>query len=101
VPAALVVEQEIAHGVIGHENVRASVVIVVCYDHAHALPDVRGNAARHGYVRECTVAVVVIERVGQALVILGVAVSAIARLGQAAIGLRGRIPFAVIGDKQI
>ena len=59
--AALVVEEEVRHRVVGHEHVGQPVVVVVADGHAEAVADVRGDAGGGADVGEDALAVVAVE----------------------------------------
>ena len=69
-----VVEQEVGLRVVGDEQVHVAVAVEVGEADAHALADQLADPALDRDVRERAVAVVVVERVRQALVVVRVAV---------------------------
>ena len=89
---AVVHEQERGHGVVRDEHVAPAVAVEVGDADAHALADVGADAGSGRDVAEGAVAVVVEERVRQALVVLGPAV--VGRRRVAAAGIGGAVPDA-------
>jgi hypothetical protein len=96
---AVVHEQERGHGVVRDEHVAPAVAVEVGDTDAHPLADVGADAGGGRDVAEGAVAVVVEERVRQALVVLGPAV--VGRRRVAAAGIGGAVPDDVVGDEQV
>ena len=69
--------------------------------HAHALAQMRADAGLPAHIPECPVALIPVQRIRQRFVVLRMAIGPVARLPVSAIGLRGRVPFHIIHDKQI
>ena len=84
---AIVPVQEIRRQVVGHEDIRPSVAIVVASHHPEALAVRIGDARLRGDVRKRAVAVVPVQQVGRSLVDIGSAVGLDAVPGAAPVGL--------------
>ena len=98
--AALVMEQRVNHRVVGHEQIRPAIEIVIRNAHTHAFSRVRAKSPFRGNVAERSVAVVEEELVGCRLVKVWMAIVADAGLNIAS-GLGSDIPGEVIEDEQI
>src|SRR5437763_16462813 len=93
-------EQEIRQVVVGDKDVREPVVIIVCKSHAHAAADVRHNARFPSDILECSVAAVPVERDGQSLEVIGMAVDAPDAVTLPAITITLREPVSIVNDTQ-
>jgi hypothetical protein len=94
------VEEHIRGVVVGHEDVHETVMIVIGEGDPHSLPANLADARRGRYVRERAVSVVVVKRVGQRRVVLGMAVGAQVRIGPAK-GILVDFPFAIVRYEQV
>jgi len=94
------VEQEVGLGVVGDEDVGAAIAVVIGERDAHAFADVAANTGGLRDVGEGAVAVVAVERVGEAGVHAGMAVGALAGARLDARGLGGGIPVDVVDDER-
>ena len=93
-------EEHVRGVVVGHEDVREAVTIVVGKGDAHSLPADLADARGRRHVREGPVPVVVVKRVGKRGVILGMTVGAHVRVGPAE-GVFVDLPFAVVRYEQV
>src|SRR6185437_2385369 len=75
-PVALVVEEEVRHVVVGDESVRKAVLIVIGEGDAHAAARKFRDAGPFADIFEGSVAAIAVERAGEALEILRVAIDA-------------------------
>jgi hypothetical protein len=96
---AVVHEEEGGRRVVRHEQVGPAVVVEVGDADSHPLSDVGSDTGSHGDVGEGAVPVVVVERPGQPLVFLGMAV--VERLRLPAARLLVRVPDDVVRNVEV
>ena len=97
-----VVEELIRGVVVGHEDVRITIAIVIGDRHTHTATDARRNARLSGDVSERAVPIVAVKRIGQGFAVAWIANDSSAVLSiREARALRLRVPPAVIRDEEI
>src|ERR1039458_639532 len=62
---AIVVKQILLHSIVGHKNIGESVAIVIGEGHSQGTSLLGGDAGALTYIRECPVAIVVIQDAGR------------------------------------
>src|SRR4029077_5261403 len=97
----LVMVEEALHGIVGHKNICETVVVVIGERYSQPFTIGIGHASLGRYVGERTVPVVVIEDVGNAIVIVRMTVRAVTRPSLSAIAVGLKAPINVAGDEKI
>ena len=92
-PGPVVLEAEVAAGVVDHEDVSVAVVIVVGRDHSHSRPRVGVHARLGAHVGEGAVAVIAEEGIGQGAVLPGSRIDGVAFSSPLGVLLVGEVFF--------
>jgi hypothetical protein len=100
-PVSVVMEQEVGHGVVGHQNIRPPVAIVVGESRTHPLTHMLPYARCGRHIRERAVPVIVIQCIGQPWIEPRMAVRALPGRAVLADRLFIRVPVDIVHHEQI
>src|SRR5262249_43572293 len=97
-PIAFIVEEKLRHPVIGHEDVRISVAIIIVESHAEAFALHGSNTRLRAHVAKMPAALVVEQRAGCRGELVGLAVRV---EGRAAQDISADVPIEISSDEQV